>query len=179
MERLQVKFIPVDGAGHFGYIEHAPSGRVVHPKGGAANPRNDTALVYHTDRHEGALFAFDEAHNRIMHKSGKIWHPKGGKLSPSNDSVCVLHSDIREAAKFYIGNSNGDPISPYPDKPELGGNWKILVAFITPKAASSKLHEYQTGRSLTTSVTSTKPWNVNARTCLLQHCSTGRQEHMV
>jgi hypothetical protein len=162
-ERLQVKFLPVKGAGHFGYIEHVPSGLIVHPKRGGANPRNDTVLVYQSGKHDGALFAFDEENSRIVHKAGKIWHPKGGKLSPSNDNACVLHSDVHKAAKFYFGNSNGDPISPYPDKPELGGDWKILVAFTTPEASSSEVHDYQTGRSLTKSVTSTNAWNVNAK----------------
>ena len=159
-DRLQVRFIPVEG--HFGYIEHVSSGRIVHPKGGKCNPQNNTALVFHSDQHAGALFAFDEVNNRIMHKGGRIWHPKGGELSPSNDTICVLHSHTHEAAQFYFGNSNGDPISPYPDRPRLGGDWKILLAFISPKASHSQTYEYHTGRFLSQSVTKTQPWNVNA-----------------
>ena len=36
---------------------------------------NDTHLVYHEDRHHGALFEFDEEDYVIKHIGGKIWHP--------------------------------------------------------------------------------------------------------
>ena len=65
--KLQVRFVPVEGFGHFGYIEHVARGKIVHPKGGSIDPGNDTRLVYHSDRHAGALFAFDEEDERIMH----------------------------------------------------------------------------------------------------------------
>lgn len=80
--RLQFRFVAVDGAGHYGYIEHVSSKKVVHPKGGNLDPGNDTRLVLHSDRHSGALFGFDEVNNVILHKNGKIWHPKGGKPDP-------------------------------------------------------------------------------------------------
>lgn len=161
--RLQVRFVPVKGAGHFGYIEHVPSSKIVHPLWGKPNPRNNTALVYHSDRHDRALFAFDEENHRILHIGGKNWHPKGGKLSPSNNTVCVLHSDSHNAAKFYFGDSSGNPISPYPEKLELGGGWKKIAAFIAPKLSRSYTFKLCTGRSLTKSVTDTKAWNLNAK----------------
>ena len=159
-DRLQVRFIPVEG--HFGYIEHVLNGRRVHPHRGKCNPQNNTTSVFHTHRHAGALFAFDEVNYRIMHKGGRIWHPEGGELSPSNDTICVLHSHTHKAAQFYFGNSNGDPISLYPGRPRLSGDWKILLAFISPKASHSQTYEYHTGRFLRRSVTKTQPWNVNA-----------------
>ena len=73
--RLQVQFVPVEGFGHFGYIKHVKSGKIVHPQGGSLTPGNDTKLVYDSDTHAGALFAFDEQDERI----GKIWHSQEWK----------------------------------------------------------------------------------------------------
>ena len=73
--RLAVRFVPVEGFGHFGCIEHVSSGKIVHPRGGSLDPDNNTGLVYHSDHHAGALFAFDEENERIMHRGGKIWQP--------------------------------------------------------------------------------------------------------
>ena len=143
----QMQFILMDRINHYGYIEHVSSGKIVHPKGGRANPRNDTALVLHSDRHDGALFGFDEGNCRIVHKGGKmIWHPKGGSLEPSNGTTCVLHSDIHNGAKFYFGDSSGKPISPYPEKPKLSGEWKLVTETTAPKELSRTV-EYSTGIS--------------------------------
>ena len=143
----QMQFILVDRINRYGYIEHVSSGKIVHPKGGGANPRKDTALVFHSDRHDGALFRFDEGNCRIVHKGGKmIWHPKGGSLEPSNGTTCVLHSDIHNGAKFYFGDSSGKPISPYPEKPKLSGEWKLVTEITAPKELSRTV-EYSTGVS--------------------------------
>lgn len=112
--RLQVQFVPVAGHKSFGYIQHVSSGKIIHPYGGRCDPGNDTYLVYHDDRHDGALFGFDEESFEIKHISGKVWHPKGGSPNPGNDTMCVLHSDHHAAAKFYFGDINGNPMSPYP-----------------------------------------------------------------
>ena len=114
-ERLAVRFVPVEGFGHFGYIEHVPSGKIVQPRGGSLDPWNNTKLVYRSDRHAGALFAFDEENERIMHRGGKIWQPRGGSPNPGDDTRCVLHSDVHDAAKFLllwqIGWHSNFPIS--------------------------------------------------------------------
>jgi hypothetical protein len=127
--RLQVRFVPVQGApgchGRFGYIEHVASGKIVHPSGGSADPGNNTQLVYHEDRHHGALFEFDEEACVIKHIGGKIWHPHGGSPNPKNDTKCVLHSDRHAAAKFYFGNIDGKPMSPYPSL-NLSGGGKVV-----------------------------------------------------
>ena len=142
----QMQFILVDRINHYGYIEHVSSGKIVHPKGGGANPRNDTALVFHSDQHDGALFRF-EGNCRIVHKGGKMfWHPKGGSLEPSNGTTCVLHSDTHKGAEFYFGDSSGKPISPYPGKPKLSGEWKFVTEITAPKAVSCTV-EYDTGIS--------------------------------
>ena len=66
--RLQVRFVPVEGFGHFGYIEQVSSGKIVHPLGGSLSPGDNTSVVYHSARHAGALFAFDEEDEHIMHR---------------------------------------------------------------------------------------------------------------
>jgi hypothetical protein len=38
---FQFRFLPVQGAGHFGYIEHVASGKVVHPYGGQLEPQSE------------------------------------------------------------------------------------------------------------------------------------------
>ncbi|CAB3997468.1 c Gal-specific lectin [Paramuricea clavata] len=127
--RLQVRFVPAEGSGHFGYIQHVSSGKIVHPQDGRLDCGENTHLVYHSDRHGGALFAFNEG-ERIVHKGGKIWHPEGGALNPGNDTLCLLHSDAHHAAKFYFGDLNGTKMSPYPD-PSLSGSWEMVKAFIS------------------------------------------------
>lgn len=159
--RLQVRFVPVEGFGHFGYIEHVSSGKIVHPLGGSLTPENDTRLVYHSDRHAGALFAFDEEGEHIMHRDGKIWHPFGGSAYPDNNTPCVLHSDVHDAAKFYFGNLDGTEISPYPN-PQLSGTWKIVKAFVTPKASHTFEQKYKVGKSLTRSSTERHAWSISA-----------------
>ena len=158
--RLQFRFVAVDGAGHFGYIEHVSSGKIVHPKGGSLDPGNDTNLVLHSNRHAGALFGFDEENIVIMHKGGKIWHPKGGKPDPGNDTPLVLNSDRHDAAKFFFGNLGGDCISPYPT-PNLSGDWKLLQAFVTPLADHTYSVTYTVGKSVTKSQTTQNAWNVS------------------
>ena len=158
--RLQVRFVPVEGFGHFGYIEHVFSGLIVHPRGGSLDPRNNTQLVYHSDRHAGALFAFDEENERIMHGGGKFWYPWRGSPNPDDDKRCVLHSDVNDAAKFYFGELDGTPISPYPT-PKLSGTWKVIKAFIDPAATHTFQQKYKVGKSLTSSKTQHHAWNVS------------------
>ena len=125
--RLQVRFVPVPDQGRFGYIEHVASDKIVHPSGGSVKPGNNTELVYHESRHHGALFEFDEEACVIKHIDGKIWHPRGGLPKPRNDTVCVLHSDCSAAAKFYFGDIDGKPMSPYPPPNlRLSGNGNIV-----------------------------------------------------
>ena len=127
------------------------SGKIVHPHGGHLNPGNGTTLVYHSDRHAAALFAFDEDDERIMHRDGKIWHPHGGSPNPSNGTACVLHSDVHDAAKFYFGNLDGTEISPYPN-PNLSGTWEVIKAFIAPKASHTFTKNLQSWKGAETIV---------------------------
>lgn len=159
--RLQVRFVPVQGHGHFGYIEHVSSGKIVHPCGGGLDPGNDTALVYHGDRHSGALFGFNEEGYEIMHIGGKIWHPEGGSPNPGNDTTCVLHSGRHAAARFYFGDLNGNPMSPYPS-PNLSGDWKLVRAFVTPETSHTYTITYKVGKSQTRSMTTQHAWKISA-----------------
>ena len=161
--RLQFRFVAVDRAGHFGYIEHVSSGKIVHPKGkGSLDPGNETNLILHSNRHAGALFGFDEENLVILHKGGKTWHPKGGKPDPGNDTPLVLHSNRHDAAKFFFGSLEGKKISPYP-KPILFGDWKLLQAFVTPLADHTYSVTYTVGKSVTESQTTQHAWNVSVK----------------
>ena len=159
--RLGVRFVPVEGFGHFGYIQNVSSGKIVHPRGGSLDPWNNTGLVYHSDRHAGALFAFDEENERIVHRGGKVWRPWRGSPNPRDNTRCVLHSDADDAGKFYFGKSDGTPISPYPP-PKLSGTWKVIKAFINPVATHKFQQKYKVGKSLTSSRTERHAWNVLA-----------------
>jgi len=159
--RLQFRFVAVDGAGHYGYIEHVTSGKIVHPKGGHYNPSDDTELVLHSSRHAGALFGFDEENIVILHKSGKILHPNGGDANPGNSTAVVLHGAVHDGAKFYFGDLDGNRISPYP-KSSLLGDWKLLKAFVTPLADHKYTETYKVGKSKTESQTTHHAWNISA-----------------
>ena len=158
--RLQVRFVPVAGFGHFGYIKHVMSGKIVHPEGGSLTPGDGTKLVYHSDIHAGALFTFDEEDEHIVHRDGKIWHPDGGSPNPGNDTTCVLHSDVHDAAKFYFGDLSGAEISPYAD-PNLSGTWKVVKAFIDPIATHTFTAKFKVGKTRTKSVTEQHGWKVS------------------
>lgn len=161
--RLQMRFVPKRGEGHFGYIEHVSSGKVVHPLGGRLDPVENARLVLHRDRHDAALFGFNEADKTIIHKGGhKIWHPIDGLPNPSNNTPCVLHSSENDAAKFYFGDINGDPISPYPDR-NLSGDWKLLKAFVDPLATHTYSVTYKTGHSEEETDTIRHAWKISAK----------------
>ena len=163
--RLQFRFVAVPDAGHFGYIEHVPSKKIVHPYGGYLDPSNDSKLVYHTDRHAACLFAFDEDGNRIIHRSGKIWHPYGGAASPWNNTSVVLHSDRHEAACFYFVNTSMKKVSPYPP-PNLSLEWIELNSSIDPQEQHQLSFVYKVGVLRSKTVTNVGPtdyrWTISA-----------------
>ena len=159
--RLQVRFVAVPDAGHFGYIEHVSSGKVVHPSGGSLKPGNNTQLVYHSGRHAGALFAFDDENERIIHRDGKIWHPKGGSPNPGNDTVVVLHEGRHDGARFYFVDTSMNRVSPYP-YPNLSGDWKIVNAIIDPLATHTFRYTVKIGQSTTKTVTEQHAWSISA-----------------
>ena len=159
--RLQVRFVAVPEAGHFGYIEHVPSKKIVHPKGGSLTPENDTGVLYHSDRHAAALFAFDEENERIIHRDGKIWHPKRGSPNPGDDTRVVLHNDRHDAARFYFVGTSMKRVSPYPT-PNMAGDWKIVHAVIDPMATHTYTYKYKVGKSRTQTRTEHHAWSISA-----------------
>ena len=159
--RFQFRFVAVEGAGHFGYIEHVSSEKIVHPEGGSLDPGNTTSLILHSDRHAGALFGFDEENLVIFHKGGKMWHPKEGKPGPDDGTLVALHSDRHDAARFFFGNLQGKPISPHPS-PNLSGDWKLLQAFVTPLADHQYSVVCKVGKSVTKSQTTHNAWCLSA-----------------
>ena len=163
--RLQFRFVAVDGSGHFGYIEHVSSGKIVHPKGGSLNPPNQTHLVLCSGRHAGCLFGFNEADIGILHKCGRYWHPLGGKPNPENDTSVVVCDGLHDGAKFYFGDINKNPISPYPE-PNLSGDWKLLQAYMTPLADHTYSETYKVGRSATDTTTNQHSWSVSTEVAI-------------
>ncbi len=113
-ERLQVRFLPVEGHGRYGYIEHVSSGKIVHPRHGRKNPGNKTDLVYHSNRYAVCLFAFDEENHAIRHIDGKYWHSKSGRTYPSNGVHVVLFDGLHEGARFDFVDKSKNQVSPYP-----------------------------------------------------------------
>ena len=158
--RLQLQFIPQPAYGHFGYIKHVASNKLVHPYGGSAYPGDDMSLVFHKDRHYATLFMFDEEKEQIVHIGGKHWHPYGGSVNPGNNNPVVLYEGSHAATRFYFGDASGNLISPYP-KPFLGGDWKLVKAYITPRATHTHTETYRVGRSHSSTATVHRAWSVS------------------
>lgn len=131
-DKLQVRFVAVPECGHFGYIEHVLSGKIVHISGYPFDPGNNSSLIWHTDRHVGCLFAFDLENNYIIHSSGKIWHPYGGNAVPANNAQLVLHAGRHDGARFYFVDANMKRASPYPP-PHLDHEWRLLGSSLDPQ----------------------------------------------
>ena len=159
--RIQLQFVPVHGEGHFGYIEHMQTRRIVHPENGRSRPKNDTKLVFHEDRHVGALFMYDSIRKVLVHKSGKNWRSNSGKEYPNDDTLIVLCDREQEGARFEPVNSSLDVIDFYPT-PTLGGSWKIINAVIDPKAERTTTVSYTVGKSNTKSASTQHAWSVSA-----------------
>ena len=159
--RIQFRFVPVEGEGHFGYIEHTRSGKIVHPESGLNEPGNDTKLVLHSDRHVGALFKYDSLLQNFVHKSGNIWHPYGGRNIPDDGTLAVLHEGVHEAARFHLVDSNHKEIDVYPT-PRLFGSWKLVFCVINPQATQTHKHKYTVGTEASTSKTTRHAWKVSA-----------------
>ena len=160
--RLQFRFVPAPGFGHFGYIQHVTGGKYAVPYGGWDVPRDDTGIVLWWKPNYSSLFAFDEANEHIKHISGKVWHPYRGWSTPRDDTKVVLHHETAPLHnRFYFSDSSGRKISPYP-KPVLKGSWKIFKSFINPKADRTYTLEFTRGKSQTKSKTTRQGWSISA-----------------
>ena len=168
----QFRFVEVMGAGHFGYIKHVKSGGVVLPNDSPSGTLNDSSdnrapmsLIVQPHEHAGALFGFDRDNMLILHRNGKVWCSEGGHLNPtlSKSAVkVVLTSNQSDAAKFFFGNKDRVPISPFPT-PERKGDWNLLRAFITPLADHTYNQTYKIGRSKSETDMSQRGWSVSAQ----------------
>ena len=47
-------------------IEHFGSGKIWHPLGGSTNPSDNTSIVLHGDRHDGAKFYFGDRSGKLL-----------------------------------------------------------------------------------------------------------------
>lgn len=110
--KLKVRFIPIEGEGQYGYIEHCASRKLVHPVTGLATIKNGTELVYHSDRHVGCLFKFDEENKTIQHRGGKFWHPKSGFDYPDQGTCVVLWDGVHKNTHFIFVDGSNNQISP-------------------------------------------------------------------
>ena len=159
--RLQFRFEPVNGQGHFGYIRHS-SGKYVHPKGGSQNPGDDTNLVLYNGKHSACLMCFDEMNDRITQKgSNRIWYPRGGSSNPVNDASCTLHSDRQDTAKYFMADIRGNKISPYPC-PDLFGKYVLIHAIINAQQDTTYNIAYDIGEERTETTTVNDAWNLSA-----------------
>lgn len=161
LSRLQFRFHRDPYYGHFGYIEHVPSGKYVHPDGGSSSPPDQTDLVIHSGYHHGTLFKFDEVNQAILHIGGRYWHPNGGDLNPGDNTNIVLHQGVHGATKFYLGDANGNNISPY-GPPDLGGEWSLVRAYLNPLATHTYTESFTVGVTQTKIVTTNHAWSVTA-----------------
>ena len=136
--------------GHFGYIEHVGSSKVVHPT-------KDNKLVLREERNASALFMFDLESYTIIHRNGKHWHTKGGNSTPENVTACLLQKHevgsnkaeskdaaINDAAKFYFGKIDAHHLYPYSSpKFNISHDWKLLQAFIALETSQSFVINYK------------------------------------
>ena len=157
--------------GHFGYIEHVGSSKVVHPT-------ENNKLVLFEERNINALFTFDLERYTMMHRNGKHWHIEGDNPTPINGAACLLQmqanelrsskaeskdATINDAAKFYFGKIDAHHLYPYSKSfPNMSHNWKLLQAFIAPKTSRSFVIYYKVGRMKEFSETITHAWKISA-----------------
>lgn len=81
-------------------IFHESSNLCIHPRGGSANPDDNTPLVLHPggcNNGESRLQFQLLPSGSIQHiASGKCVHPSGGSANPPDNTVLVLHSGCNE-----------------------------------------------------------------------------------
>lgn len=166
---LQFRFVRVKEFGHFGYIEHVGSSKVVHAT-------DSNKLVLLEERNVNALFTFDLERYLIVHRNGKYWHIKGDSPTPQNDTSCLLQTPevkdtgfnnaepkeavINDTAKFYFGKFDAHHLYPY-SSPKVSHDWKLLQAFITPKSHRTFVIDYKVGRTKQFSETNTHAWKIS------------------
>eukprot|EP01084_Bolivina_argentea_P214173 363650_1 len=88
-----------------GVIKHVSSGKYIHPKGGSANPGNNTEIVIHdgTNNWQKRLLFEYTSEGYIKHvSSGKYIHPRGGSANPGNDTKLVIHSGTHSRMKWDL-----------------------------------------------------------------------------
>ena len=72
---IQFRFVRVKEFGHFGYIEHVGSSKVVHAT-------DDNKLVLLEVKNVNALFSFDLERYMIVHRNSKYWHINDNSPTP-------------------------------------------------------------------------------------------------
>ena len=157
-DAIQFRFVRVKEFGHFGYIEHMGSNKVVHPN------EDNSNLVLRDEKNIDALFTFDLERYMIVHRNGRYWHIKGNNPTPKKDTACLLHkpdSNDADVAKFFFGKIDAHHLYPY-SSPNISHDWKLLQAFIMPKAHRTFELNYKVGRTKEVSKSSTHAWKISA-----------------
>jgi hypothetical protein len=155
---IQFRFVRVKEFGHFGYIQHYSSKKVIHPI--------EDKLVFREEMNVNALFTFDLERHTITHRNGKHWHIEGNNPTPKKGTNCLLQVGSKDAvisdtAKFYFGEIDAQDLYPY-KSPNISHDWKLLQAFITPKTSRSYMINYKVGRVKESSETITHGWRISA-----------------
>ena len=162
---LQFRFVRVKEFGHFGYLEHVGSSKIIHP-----TEDNKLILRDSKEKNVNALFTFDLERYTIMHRNGKHWHTEGDCPTPKDDTKCLLQANelesnatIKDAAKFYFGNFDAHHLYPYSESsPVVSQKWKLLQAFIAPRTSHSFVINYKIGWVKEFSETKTHSWKISA-----------------
>ena len=171
VKNLQFRFVRVKEFGHFGYIEHVESSKVVHPT-------KDNKLVLCDEKNVNALFTFDLERYTIIHRNGRHWHINGDNPTPDGGTACLLQkyevgsnkaeskdAPINDSAKFYFGKIDAHHLYPY-SSPNVSHDWKLLQAFITPETSRSFEINYKVGWVKEFSETVTHAWKISADVAL-------------
>ena len=146
-EVLQFRFVCVKEFGHFGYIEHKESNKIVHPT-------KETSWSCVKRR---MSMPYSHLIYTIIHRNGKHWHINGDDPTPKKNTACLLQkhevgsnevgskdATINDAAKFYFGDIDAHHLYPY-SSPNVSHDWKLLQAFITPEISRSFEINYEVG----------------------------------
>ncbi len=159
--RIQFRFVPVEGEGHFGYLENVVTGRIVHPACSSDAPGNGTGTNFHIARHSGALFAYDASKDAIMHISGKYVHSATGNKFPGNGTKILLWDGLNVGSRFKFVDAFDQEVDIYPT-PTLTGSWRMINCIINAAAEHTYKCSVTIGMSHSQSTTSHHEWSVSA-----------------
>jgi hypothetical protein len=149
----QTKYYLEFREGPWGYLVWAKDPKYsVHPSGGAVDAGNGTSLVFHSDRHPGAYFAFNEENRQIVHISGRFCHPLGGSAQPGNNNGIVLYDGYRDATRFYATDGSDRQVNlDLPAQVSVG--WRLVFAEDDPLTSRKQTFRVRVGQTVSKQTT--------------------------